>query len=264
MIGELARQEGIKLFSQKYPYLLAALVIAVEAAYMIVTAMKPAETSLDVVTAPQLWAQGLGWGLRFEVYAILVIGGMGISREFSLGTVKTVLILPIRRYQWILAKLLGLVLLSWSLLIVVVGLGLVIAAISPGWGDVLRDGVRLYTAGQVWGNLALASGLTFVFMLPVCAFALLISSFFSSSGAAVGVTLLLGIVLETVTEMLDLGTWLFIHHLYRPFAMIEKLGKGLPFRWGETAAWGSTVALVTFVIFAGLLIFRMGRVDITD
>lgn len=264
MIVELTRQEALKLFSQRYPWVLIVLVLAVQAVYTLVTATRPARTSLEVLTAPQLWAQGATWGLRFAVYVVLVFGAMALSREFSLGTVKTVLVLPVRRYQWLAAKLLGLVLLSWALLLAIVVLGVVLVAVQPGWGDVVRSDVTLYTLGEVWGHMALATGLTAVALLPVCAFALLVSAHFTSSGAAVGVALLLGIVLETATEMVDVGRWVFLHHLHRPFAQMVKLGKGLPFQWEAAWAWGLPVSLVSFAVLSGWLLWRIERRDITE
>lgn len=264
MIGELCRQEGIKLFAHKYPYLMIGLVLAVEVAYLVVTALQPPENALRVLTPPQLWAEGVGWGLRLGVYAILVVGAMGISREFSLGTVKTVLVLPVHRYQWVLAKLIALLLFAWGLLLAIVAIGFAIVALTTGWGDVVRAGVQLHSAGAVAGHVAIATLLTAAFLLPVCAFALAVGAQFHSSGAAVGMTLLVGIVLESGAEMADGGKWLFFHHLYRPFAQIVKMGKGLPFQWSDTAAWGLGVGAVSFAILAGWLFLRMERMDITD
>ena len=72
MIWELCRQEGIKLFTQKYPYFLLGLILVVQAGVMIFTATTPPETTLDVVTGPQLFAKGAGWGfltsLLFAAY----------------------------------------------------------------------------------------------------------------------------------------------------------------------------------------------------
>lgn len=264
MIVELCRQEGIKLLTQKYPYLLIGIVLAVEAAYMAATGFAPAETSLHVVTAPQLFAEGVGWGLRFGVYMLLVLGAMGFSQEFALGTVKTVLILPIRRHQWVAAKLVALIVLAWGMLLASVVLGIALAAVIVGWGDVVRSGVLLYSLGQVWSHLLTATGLTALFLLPVCAFALLASVYFNSSGAAVGVTLVLGIVVESAAEMLDQGRWVFFHHLHVPFGQIVKLGKGLPFRWEDSLTWGLAVGAVTFAVFAGWLTVRLQRMDITE
>ena len=264
MIWELCRQEARKLFSYRYPWILAGVVLLVEAAFMVSKALTPAETTLEIVTAPQLFAEGVGWGLRFGVYTVLVIGAMGFSQEFAQGTVKTVLMLPVRRYEWVLAKLIALAALSWGLLLACVGLGVAIAAVSPGWGPIVRSGVELYSASDVWVAVASATGLTGLFLLPLCTFALLASIHFGSSGAAVGVTLVLGILVETAAEMLDVGRWVFFHHLHVPLQIVAKMGKGLPFQWNEALTWGIGVSFVSFSVFAGWLVWRMERRDITE
>ena len=265
MIPELCRQEGIKLFSNRYPYLLLGIVLLGEGVYTAVKALKTPETTLDVLTAPQLWADGMGVAMRLGLFVILVLGAMGFSQEFAQGTVKTVLILPIRRWEWVTAKLVSLILLAWALLAACALLGVLIVALTLGWGDVTRSGVLLYTAGQVWGQLLAALGITALLLLPLCAFALLVSVFFSSSGAAVGVALVLAIVLEFGVGLLDQSArFVFLHHLAAPFALVAKMGKGLPFQWEEVLVWGLPVAGVTFALFAALLVARMERMDITE
>ena len=265
MIFELCRQEAIKLFSNRYPYLLLGIIFAVQAAYMIAHAASPPETTLDELTAPQLWADGAAVALRLELFIVLVLGAMGFSQEFAQGTVKTVLTLPIRRVQWVAAKLLSLALLSWAILLVFSLLGIAIVAFALGWGDVTRSGVLLYHQSEVWKSLLAAVGLTAIFLLPVCAFALLVSAFFSSSGAAVGVALVLAIVLEFGLGLLDRSAkFVFLHHLQVPVSTLGKMGKGLPFDWSDTLTWGVPVTLISTAVLAGWLAVRMERMDITE
>lgn len=265
MIAELCRQEAVKLFANRYPYLLLGIVLAGQAAYTALKGFAEPETTLDVLTAPQLWADGMGVAMRLGLFVILVLGAMGFSQEFAQGTVKTMLVLPVRRRDWVVAKLISLIVLAWALLAATALLGIALVAVTAGWGDVSRGGVTLYEAHLVWSQLAAAIGLTAVMLLPLCAFALLVSVFFSSSGAAVGVALVLAIVLEFGLGLLDESArFVFLHHLTVPFAQIVKMGKGLPFEWDETLRWGLPVAGATFVAFAAALRIRLERMDITD
>lgn len=263
MILELCRQEAIKLFTQKFIYVLIFLVLAVQGARMISTALTPPETSLDIVTGAQLLAQGMNMGLRFAAYLLLVVGAMSLSRELSLGTIKTMLVLPIRRWHWAVAKLGFLVFFAWGLVLGLIVLALAIVYLTIGMGDVVREGAVLYTAAEVWRNLLLATGLTMVFVLPVCAFALLVGIHFASSGAAVGVSLLVGIVIEAIVGLTGAGKYIFLYHLFRPFQLIEKLGKGLPFRWDTLLSWGLGTTLATFVVLLLWLVIRLERMDIS-
>ncbi|MDH4121349.1 MAG: ABC transporter permease [Deltaproteobacteria bacterium] len=264
MLTELSRQEAIKLLTQRYPYLMIFMVLAIQTGNMLKQALTPPSTSLDIVTGPQQWGQGVGWGLQFSIFLILVVGSMAISREFSLGTIKTFLVLPIERRHWVGAKLLALVVFALLIVLTSVILGLLVVALTLGWGDVVREGVVLYTSGQVWQNVLLAIGLTCLFVLPVCALGLLVGSYFTSSGAAVGVTLMLWFVLGPVSDMLGLGKWSFSTYLTKAVDVVEKMGKGLPFQWDALLYEGVPVSLVSFVVLSGWLVIRMDRKDITD
>lgn len=264
MIFELCRQEALKLFSQRFLYVIIALVLLAQAGRMIAMSLSPAETSLDVITGPQLWAEGAGLGLRFAVYVVMIVGAMGFSQEFSLGTVKTMLVLPILRWKWALAKLCFLSALAMGLVLIIVLLGLVITAATIGLGDVVREGLVLYTAGSVWTNMVGATALTMVFMLPVCALGLLVGLYFTSSGAAVGVSLVLAIVLEVFVGLTGWHQYVFLYYLHRPFHMILRMGKGMPFQWEALVSWGLGASLISFALFTLWLVWRFNRMDITS
>jgi ABC-type transport system involved in multi-copper enzyme maturation permease subunit len=264
MIAELMRQELLKLATQRYPYLLLAALVGLQVLRVLNLAWTPPATVLDVVSAPQLWAEGLAWSLRLLVFVLLVVGAMAFSGEFALGTARTVLVLPVRRRDWWLAKLATLVLLAWALLALLALLGAALVAATSGWTDVVREGLVLRPRAEYWRDLLLGLALTAVQLLPLCAFALLVGQFFTNSGAAVGVAVLLGMVLESAGGLLAAGRYLFLFHLHRPLALLEQLGKGLPFTWEEPLRLGLAVAVAWFVVLGALAWLRLERMDITS
>lgn len=263
MIAELVRQEALKLAAQRHPYLLGAAVLGLLLLRMLTVALTPPQTTLDTVSAPQLWADGMGWSLRLLGFLVLVVGAMAFSREFSLGTAKTVLVLPLRRRDWYLAKLAALVLLAWALLAVAAAVGAVVVSVTTGWGDVVREGIVLRSTGEYLRAMALGWALTAVQLLPVCAFALLVGLFFNNSGAAVGVSVLLGTLLESAGGLLAAGRFLFSHHLGAPLASVERLGRGLPAGWDDATTLGVAVSLGWFVALAAAGALRLARMDVT-
>jgi ABC-type transport system involved in multi-copper enzyme maturation permease subunit len=261
-MGELWRQEMIKLFSQRYPYLLLGLVLAVQAARILSLYLTPPETTLDQVSAPQLWADGMAWALRLLVYLLLVLGAMAFSREFSLGTAKTVLVLPLSRRRWFAAKLLLVLGVAWAALVLSALLGAALVAFTTGWGPVVREGLAIHSAGEVGEAVVWAVALTAVLIVPLCAFSLWIGLFFASSGAAVGVAVLSGTVLELLAGTVGWGRFLFLAQLHRPVELVGRLGRGLPFRWEPLLGEGIAVAAVSFLVFAGWGLLRLERMDI--
>lgn len=260
---ELVRQEAVKLFSQRFGYVLLALVVLSQAGRMIGLALAPAETALDVLTPPQLWAEGALLGLRFASYVVLILGAIGFSQEFALGTVKTMLVLPLQRWQWALGKLLFLSAMGAGLVLVVVLLSTVLTAATTGLGGVMREGLELYAPGAIWRAMLVATLLTMVLILPLGAMALLIGLYFSASGAAVGVAIVLGIVLEIAANLLPWQQAFFLSHLYAPFGLLLRMGKGMPFQWDALLTWGLGSALAGLAILGGWIIIKVQRMDVT-
>lgn len=263
MIGELYRQELQRLLARRFAYVLVLLVVAAALARMVVLAQAEPASALEVPTAPQLWAEGMAWALRFSVFVLLVLGAMSFSQEFSLGTVKTVLVLPVRRGAWLAAKLGALVTVAWVLWLAVAGLGVLVAALTLGWGDVAREGFVMHEAAAVWRQVALAVALTAVLLVPLCVFALWLGLWFSSSGAAVGVAVLAGMVLEAVAGLFEAGRLVFLQHLHAPAAVVGRLGRGLPYQWEPVLTWGLGTAAGTCLLFGLWAWWYLERRDIT-
>ena len=262
MIAELLRQELRKLAAQRYPYVLLLALAALPVLRMLSLAWTPPPTALDVVSAPQLWADGMAWALRLLVFVVLVQGALAFSQEFALGTAKTMLTLPLRRRDWCAAKLATLVLLAWALLAALALLATAVVAACGGWEPVVREGLVLRSVAEYRGALLLALALTAVQLVPLCAFGLLVGGFFSNSGAAVGVAVLLGMALESAGGLLAAGRFGFLYHLHRPLGLVERLGKGLPVTWDEPLGLGLAVALAWAVVLAALAWWRLESMDI--
>jgi len=263
MMGELIRQEAVKLASQRFPYVLGALVVLLQAVTSLTAARTPPETTLDVVNAPQVFAAGAEAGLRGAVYLLLVLGAMSLSREFSLGTAKTFLVLPVTRRSWLMAKLASLLLLAAALALLVSGMGIALAALAPGWSALRQEGLVLAGGAELARQLAAATGLTILLLAPVCAFGLLIGLHFASSGAAVGVAILLGVILETAANLVDpVGRFVFLAYVPKPFSLIGRLGRGLPYDWSGLTGWGLGVAAASFLLLAGWSLWRFERMDL--
>ena len=263
MRWELVRQEVFKLASQRFVYGLIAIVAILEIIMAVVTARAPAESSLDVINASGVFATGAEAGLRGAIYVLLVIGAMSLSREFSLGTAKTFLVLPVRRIDWLVAKLIALTLLGVGLVALVFALGAVVAAIDPGWGAIQQDGIVMVSGHLQLRRIAVAAAFTGLLMLPVSAFAFTLGLHFTSSGAAVGVAVLLGLILDAAGNLSDTaGRYDFLAWVGRPLGQIERMSKGLPCSWGTIGTWGLGLAAVSSAVLVAWTLWRFERMDI--
>ena len=262
MLSELIRQEVIKLFTRRYVYLLLALPPVLLAARLLAMHLSPPETTMDVPTSLQFWAEAMMWGLRLSGYVLLVLGAMSFSQEFSLGTVKAVLTLPVSRSGWYAAKGATLLGVAWLLLAVNALLAWGLTWLLVGWQGVTREGLVLLSGGQAFAQAALALGLTALLLAPLCAFALWLGLYFSSSGAAVGVAVLAGTVGELAAGLFGAGRYLFLSQLYRPLEVVERMGRGLSGRWEQVWLWGLAVGVVSLLVFGLWGWRRFERLDI--
>jgi ABC-type transport system involved in multi-copper enzyme maturation permease subunit len=263
MTGELTRQELLKLASQRYPYVLLAIALAAQAAAMLVLGLRRPESSLDVLTGAQLWSEGALAGLRLSAYIVLVTGAMSLSGEFSQGTAKTWLVLPLTRRHWLAGKLLSLLALSAALVAAVAALAWLVTAFTAGWGDVAREGITLHRAAEVQRHLALSVALTVLLMAPVCAFGMLVGLLFPSPGAAVAVAVLLGTTLDAAANLFDsMGRFIFFAYLTQPFATVGRIGKGMAYQWQPVLTWGLGVSAATLLVLLAVLFVRLEKMDI--
>ena len=263
MPGELLRQELLKLATQRFVHVLLGVVAALETVTGIVSATSRPETSLDVANAAWVFATSAQAGVRGLLYVVMVISAMSVSREFSLGTAKTFLALPIKRRAWIGAKLLALAVLALAMILAIFALAAFIASIHPGWGAIRQEGVVLATPDIVLQSVLIAFGYTALLILPVCAFGLLVGLFFTSSGAAVGTAVLLGLALDAAAGLIDpLSRYVFLAWVPRPLAQVERLAKGMPQDWGDIARWGLTVGALSLIAMAAATLYRFERMDI--
>lgn len=262
MILELFRQEWLKLFSRPLWYGLLAIAPAVQVLRMLAMHFSAPETTLDVVSAPTLWAEGMAWGLRLVAYLVLVLGALGFSEEFTQGTVKTMLTLPLTRRMWFAGKLVTQIVLAAAMVLLCALVGLLLTLAMAGWPDVVREGLLIVSAGEAFAQMLGAVGLTMLLSLPLCAFALWVGLHVTSSGVAVAVAILAATILELATGLFGMGRYLFLAHFHAPVAIVSRLGQGFPVRWEPVFTWGLGVGLLTFVVFAGWGVWRLERMDI--
>lgn len=264
MIWELFRQELVKFRAQRYLYILFGAIPIILLGRLTLSATSRAETTLDVVNGPQLWGEAMSWGVRYLALLLLAVGSMSFSTELGQGTAKTWLMQPVSRMSWLAAKFLVLVALAWTTLLFCAILAWACATFWVGWGAIVLEGKEIYSAGQVFRGIGAALLLSGLFLLPACAYALLVGSYFHNSGAAVAVTFTLAVALEFLSQIGETGHYLFVYHLPRPLNLFTKLSKGLHFSWREAMEMGIPVALSSCAILYLWLAWRWKRLDITS
>jgi ABC-2 type transport system permease protein len=186
-----------------------------------------ASASWEGFAAMLLQTVGIGGMILISVIAAYVFG-----REFSDGTVKNLLLLPIPRHDFVFAKLL--IVLAWFFLLIVSFLG-------EAWivGSLLAlPGYSAATVISALGDILLTSLVAFLLVPPVAYIALLGKGYFAPLGFTVFM-LVMGMSIGTT----GWGMWF-------PWSIVP-LFAGVAGPRAETLSNGSIVVL--FLTFAASL-----------
>ncbi len=257
----LLRQEAWVLLSQRRIYFVFALALLAAPLRISIALAIGSEHALDILSGPRLWGVGMGWCMRVLALFLGAEGAMGFSQEMAWGTSKTVLTCPISRAMWVWAKTVVLIALAWSVL----GAASILAAavaIWGGWGDIMQDGQVIYTQGETAAAAVKAVLLAAVLLPAVGFFGLAVGAFFSSSGPAVSATLILGLVILFVAQIIPGGEWLFLQHLETPFGLVEKMGQGFSVRMADRLWQSMYSAGIAWLLFLGITHWRLKAMDV--
>ncbi|MBL4850572.1 MAG: ABC transporter permease [Planctomycetes bacterium] len=232
----LIRFEWRKLLSRKLPIVAAICVLilallAPKAGQVMDTAAALAQGKTAHV---DLFANGwtalcsaVGSARFFLVLAVVVLAGSSVAEETSQGTLRAICLRPVRRWEFLLAKLLGLWSYAGALLIAVVIAAAFGAELDRGLYDVVDPSFpdRLVRAfGDMCGYVYLAVALTLPPLLALCALGLLVSVLVEHPGHATGIAVAALFALTAVSGMIDeLRPWIFTDDLSAPFALVGDL-----------------------------------------
>ena len=249
------------ILSQRRVYFVFGLVLLAAPVRMGIALGVGPENSLDLLSGMRLWGMGMGWCMRILALFLAAEGAMGFSQEMGWGTNKTILACPVSRAMWVWAKVGILTAIAWGVLLTSSMLAMGIA-IWSGWGNIMQDGHIIYTQGETT-IAALKALLLAALLLPAVGFfGLAVGVYFASSGPAVSATLILGLLLLFVSQIIPGGEWLFLQHLETPFGLIERMGQGFSVRMADLLRQGAYSTGLAWLLCLGITHFRLKTMDI--
>lgn len=205
-------------------------------------------------TGSLYWSIFLDGGslLTFLSVVMIVIAGGSVANEFSTGTIKFLLINPVKRSKIIISKFLALLLLGAALIVgmfAVNGLfnmilfqdGLGVPLLTVSQGQVHEGSVLLYTLMQY--------GLNGITMIAMTALAFMISSLMRSSAVAIGIgvaSLLGGTMISSILVQygFDWGRYLIFSNLN-----LSQIAEGYGMYPNQTLGFSVGVLTVYMILF---------------
>lgn len=133
-------------------------------------------------------------GESLTVIFILIVAAMSVSSEFSMGTIKLLMIRPVNRMKILLAKYLSVIVTAIFFVLLSIGLYLLMGGIAFGFEGFTTPYLTILKGKVVEVNfishLFQNVGLSCVQMVMLVTFAFMISTVFRNSSLAIGLSLL--------------------------------------------------------------------------
>ncbi len=261
MIGRVLRLvafEWRKLFARRFTWIALAIValaaaLSPAAGQILQTAEQLTKQRAGDVEQLSGWAAfagGMLFGTRVATFVLLILAGSAIGEEAQQGTLKTLLLRPVRRIEVLLAKMAALSLFA-VFLVCVMGAAAGGAASRYEFGSLESMGgkdaptLARYTAG--------ALGLVLPSLLAVVGFGLLFSCAIDHPGQGTGAAIGGYFVLSAVAGLFNkVEPFVFARYVGLHFEHLADMGGGVSAaakHYREQIALGISVPLLSAAVF---------------
>ncbi|MCM2980627.1 ABC transporter permease [Niallia circulans] len=198
------------------------------------------------------------------LFTIIIAAGI-VANEFNWGTIKLLLIRPLSRIKILLSKYLTVLLFGFLTIFIIFAFSFILGAILFGLPKEVYP-YLFYSNGLVKEQSILMHLISYyglnsisIFMLTTMAF--MISSVFRNSSLAIGISIFLMFMGNTVTLLL--ANW-FDWAKYLLFANTDltQYLEGTPLVSGMTLSFSITMLVIYFVVFIGLAFWVFRKRDV--
>lgn len=250
--------ECMKAMRWKFTYLGPVLVIAMT---MFTPFLQPGDSQEASSYGFIAFATALVLNL-LGLLLILTYSASLVSSETSSGTIRLVLVRPILRHEFLLAKLLlGMTYAALITLLVAISTWS-IGASRGNLSGVVYGGEMLYTSSQMATAYALGALVGLLPLFAVVAYALMISTLLRSSGAAVGAAIGVWIVFDTIKYPLHIAPLLFSSYLESPWQAFINRSEGLEASWAPQIYYLAATSFAAILVFTGVAVMSLRRRNI--
>lgn len=191
--------------------------------------------------------------LNIVGFLMLLIYTAGlVAGETESGTIRTVLIRPIRRWEFLTAKLLNAA--TYALLLNITG-------VVSAWATVALlgeasgidfGGELIYTGQEMNLALGIAALLNLAPHLTAAAYAIMISTLVSRTATAIGAAVGGWLLVDYIKHALRFDEFIFSTYLDQSWIVYSDRCKGLATPFVPDAYYGLAVCAVWFILFTGI------------
>jgi len=257
LIG-LIQNEMHKMFRFKLTYFFQTLAVGIillwglSAGFLFQDASRPGAGYYFLLTSTQTAISFLG------TIFILIFGALLVSSETSGGTLQMILVNPVSRLEFLVAKLTTGWFFSILLALSMVLPALVIGGIKFGYGNYAEEGLTLFTQSQIFTAILLCFLLLSIVLLAFVSYSLLISVLMPNIGYSIGLSVGSILFLDLLKDRLKISPFLFQSYVETPFELVKSLTEGFAIAWkpdiylciGVPFAWSVVCFVAAFLVFS--------------
>ncbi len=195
----------------------------------------------------------LGWLFLVAYCAALV------SSEVAGGTVRLVLVRPLLRHEFILAKLLHGMTYALILTLLAAATSWLVAASAGELTGVEFGGKMLYTSRQMAVAYVIAGTLALAPLFAAAAYGVMISVLSRNTGTAVASALGVWILVDLVKYPLGIAPFVFSTYVEAPWQVFANRCDGFADPWLPMAAWCLGTSAVSAAVFFAVSVLVFAR-----
>lgn len=185
-----------------------------------------------------------------------------VSSELGHGTVCLMLTRPLRRREFIAAKLLLGMTYAFILALVT---GLTTWGVTAAFGDlngVGFGGEALFANTDMLLAYAIGLGVALLPLFAASAYAVMISTLTRSTGAAVTCAIGFWALLDLIKRPLHITPYIFSTYVDTPWQVFSDQCHGITSSWSPAVIWTSGTAAFSFIVFTAIAIIALNRKDL--
>jgi ABC-type transport system involved in multi-copper enzyme maturation permease subunit len=193
------------------------------------------------------------------VYLVLIYSSSLIATEISRGTARMVLVRPVLRRDFFLAKLLLGMTYAVLLSAVAAGASWTVAGLFGDLSGVRYGGEVIYTNTALSRTYVGVLGLGLLAQFAAVAFGLMMSALSRSAGAAVGATVGLWLVVNLVKHPLGIAPLLFSTYIEAPWTVFTHRAVALEASWTPMVFYAVATSVVSIAVFVAMGMGALSR-----
>lgn len=197
------------------------------------------------------------------VLLAVVFSASLVTHEKTTGTIRAILVLPLKRAELVVAKLFVAFAFSGLLLAVTTVASVAAGMLFFDYGPVCEGNTAIYGEAMLWRALFLGAALSILPLMAASSYGLLFSCWMANTGAALGSAVTIFVLLDMLKARLGIAPVVFTTYVGSPMGVVADIADGFDFAWSSCLRRVVPVCAGWIAICAIFSVLAIRRKDFT-